>query len=76
VELRKIGVRVNAAKKGNPSTAGIFTRLLQERNAALNPSKGAVKLINGTLPDMPLNATGPLANELSSATCFTLFDFV
>ena len=76
VQLRKIGIRVNAAKKGHPSTAGIFTHLLQEYNATLHPSKEAVQLVNGILPDMLLNATGPLANEFSSVTCSTFFDYV
>ena len=32
--------------------------------------------MDGILPEMFLNATGPLANELASVTCSTFFDFV
>ena len=60
MQLRKIGVRVNAAKKGHPSTAGIFTHLLHEYNATLHPSKEAVKLVNGILPDMLPQRHGPI----------------
>ena len=76
VQLRKIGVRVSAAKKGSVTTAGIFNDLLQAYNLDPSPSAEKDRLVNGILPDMILNATGPMANEFSDVTCATFFDRV
>ena len=76
VQLRKIGIRANAAKKGSKTTAGIFTHLLQVFNASPSPSSENVKLVNGILPDMLLDARGPMSNEFSDVTGSTFFDRV
>jgi hypothetical protein len=76
VQLRKIGARASAAKKGSITTAGIFTHLLQAFNGDPSPSTDHVKLVNGILPDMLLDARGPMSNEFSDVTGSTFFDFV
>ena len=76
VQLRKIGPRAKAAKKGTKTTAGIFTHLLQAFNANPSPSSEHIRLVNGTLPDMLLDARGLMSNEFSDVTGSTFFDFV
>ena len=62
-ELGRIGAKYLAAKKGNKSTAGIFTHVPQPLLGTATADK-AFKLINGILPDFVIDARGPRFSEL------------